>query len=158
MKMLQLECFSFTITQISHRVCFKMKLSHVEHHKHLHWFVLTSIVIRYDSCLVISGTEIVIAGALNSPTSTNLITQISASSADGPLVFNMAADDVRSQDQLVLPSAATLKSKLERLWAYLTIKEVLEKVTGSDNSTEKEFLKQKALDLSLKVLVSDDNF
>ena len=43
---------------------------------------------------------------------------------------------------------------IERMWAYLTIKEILERRLESDDKDEKNRLKQQALDLSLRVSVS----
>ena len=40
---------------------------------------------------------------------------------------------------------------VEKTWAYLTIKQLLEKAGISDNFTAQAEMKQRALDLSLKV-------
>ena len=52
------------------------------------------------------------------------------------------------------PSAAGLQGNIERMWAYLTIKEILEKRLESDDKDEKERLKQRALQMSLRVSVA----
>ena len=49
------------------------------------------------------------------------------------------------------PSTAGLRNKMERMWAYLTIKSLLKKSIETTSPTEKEDLKRQALDLSLKV-------
>ena len=46
----------------------------------------------------------------------------------------------------------------ERLWAYLTIKKLLDKRVESDNPEEKKQAEAKALALSLKVSICVDLF
>ena len=43
----------------------------------------------------------------------------------------------------------------EKTWAYLTIRQMLEKYELTDNVTVKEELKERALELSLKVRFTD---
>ena len=54
---------------------------------------------------------------------------------------------------LQLPSPSDLQDKLERVWAYLTIKEILKKRIKTTDKEEKDRLKERALELSLQVLL-----
>ena len=66
----------------------------------------------------------------------------------------MVAQVDGSTDDVVAPSATGLQGNIERMWAYLTIKEILEKRLESDDKDEKERLKQRALEMSLRVSVT----
>ena len=68
-------------------------------------------------------------------------------------MFNMVAQVDDSTD-VEAPSAAGFQGNIERMWAYLTIKEILEKRLESDDKDEKERLKQRALQMSLRVSVT----
>jgi hypothetical protein len=83
-----------------------------------------------------------VAGKLKNHVLPNsLFGQVSGSSLNGASVFSSSG----------VPRA----SSLERLWAYLTIQQLMEKhdLEGEDdtNSTESKDSKRKALELALKV-------
>ena len=99
-----------------------------------------------------NGSEIIVAGKLlaSLATDSNVLMQVSANSLDGPLVYQM---NIEEDDRLALelPPTVNLGNKFERLWAYLTIKDTLNKMLQATNATVKAALKQQALDLSLQV-------
>lgn len=88
-----------------------------------------------------SGAELVVAGRLKKHVlPDSLFGHVSGSSLDGASLFSS--------------SGATKASSLERLWAYLTIQQLLEKheLQGEDtDSAEAKDSKTKALQLALKV-------
>ena len=95
------------------------------------------------------GTELIVAGKLTDDMLTRLDTQIFCNTVDGPVDYMKQSDE--PTDEIELPSGATQRGYFERLWAYLTIKEILARKDKSSNGTEKAELKQQALDMSLKV-------
>ncbi|XP_044266585.1 inter-alpha-trypsin inhibitor heavy chain H4-like isoform X2 [Tribolium madens] len=82
--------------------------------------------------ILFKGSELVVAGRIND--SPNVLNHVEAWCPMGPIKFN-----------------ATIKSEavssLERLWAYLTVKQMLKQKETAENTTN---LTKKALDLSLK--------
>ncbi len=66
------------------------------------------------------------------------------------MVFSMESG-TSAGSALQLPSPADLQGKLERVWAYLTIKEILKKRIETTDKDEKDRLKERALELSLQV-------
>lgn len=108
------------------------------------------------------GSEAVIAGRVD-PKSSTLSVAIDGTSAKGP--YNSIEDfpiDIDSTSltpplisRLPLPKDSekneTGKFSLEKIWAYLTIQELLKKRQVNDNQKELETINEKALNLSLKV-------
>lgn len=60
--------------------------------------------------------------------------------------------DVKSKPFPELTKSGDYEQITEKIWAYLTIKQLLEKSIGETDSTTKEELKNKALQLSLQVI------
>lgn len=92
--------------------------------------------------MLFSGGELIVAGKLKKHVlPDSLLGQVSGSSLGGDSVFSS--------------SGVAKASSLERLWAYLTIQQLMDKhdLQGEDdtNSTESKDLKKKALELALKV-------
>lgn len=103
------------------------------------------------------GSEIVIAGKLNDNDIPNFTTKIFAKSIEGDFLQDISVDlsngatsDVAAK-MAEAPDASGLAEFTERLWAYMTIKNILEKRLESTDAAEKETLKQEALEMSLKV-------
>ncbi|XP_013407760.1 inter-alpha-trypsin inhibitor heavy chain H3 isoform X2 [Lingula anatina] len=101
------------------------------------------------------GSEIVVAGKLADVNVPSLSTRISGVGAEGNVLLDtnvIITGGVGNTLDLDLdaPDASSLTSFTERLWAYLTIKNTLETMKETSDNQEKETLKQKALDMSLK--------
>ena len=89
-----------------------------------------------------SGSELVVAGKLKKQASQDsIVGHVSGSTLGGNSVFSS--------------SGVEKASSLERLWAYLTIQQLLEEhdlqTEDGNNSTEGNSYKKKALQLALKV-------
>ncbi|KAM5148047.1 inter-alpha-trypsin inhibitor heavy chain H3-like [Mantella aurantiaca] len=94
------------------------------------------------------GSEIVVAGQITDNDLNSFSVDIKADGADKPLNYSeniqlQDKDGVSKQQEYIFGDFT------ERLWAYLTIQQLLEKRISADPS-EKDKLKQQALDLSLK--------
>jgi hypothetical protein len=92
--------------------------------------------------MLFSGGELIVAGKLKKHVlPDSVFGHVSGSSLDGASVFSS--------------SGVAKAPSLERLWAYLTIQQLMEKhdLQGEDdaNSTESKDTKRKALELALKV-------
>ncbi|XP_077999603.1 inter-alpha-trypsin inhibitor heavy chain H3-like [Glandiceps talaboti] len=95
-----------------------------------------------------NGSELVVAGKLSDDTINNLKTRVLANGADSELEFLTEVDPQETPSSLL--SKHVPADFVQRLWAYLTIKEILRKRVLTEDVTEKEALSQRALDLSLK--------
>ncbi|KAM9324457.1 inter-alpha-trypsin inhibitor heavy chain H3-like [Gastrophryne carolinensis] len=91
------------------------------------------------------GSEIVVAGRIIDNDLNIFSVDVKADGADNVLNY---AEEVQLQDE-DKDQAYIFGDFTERLWAYQTIQQLLEKRVSADAS-EKESLKQQALDLSLK--------
>jgi hypothetical protein len=89
--------------------------------------------------MLFSGGELIVAGKLKEHVlPDSLFGPVSGSSLGGASIFSS--------------SGVAKASSLERLWAYLTIQQLMEKQGEDDtNSTESKDAKSKALELALKV-------
>ncbi|XP_041348533.1 inter-alpha-trypsin inhibitor heavy chain H3-like [Gigantopelta aegis] len=100
------------------------------------------------------GSEMIIAGKLDDITLQSLTMNVIANAVEGPVDLQLHSDvpDLQSQfrDMTGLTDPQNLAKITERMWAYLTIKEILEKQVGEKDRVQKELLKQKAIELSLK--------
>ncbi|XP_071053220.1 inter-alpha-trypsin inhibitor heavy chain H4-like [Onthophagus taurus] len=85
--------------------------------------------------IMYNGSELVVTGKLDKNNFDTLPT-ITAQSATGPINL--------------VPEVKKPVTKLERLWAYVTIQQLLEEKEISENSENEEEIKQKALDIALK--------
>ncbi|KAM9443594.1 inter-alpha-trypsin inhibitor heavy chain H3-like [Clarias gariepinus] len=91
-----------------------------------------------------NGSEIVVAGQITDNSLETLQTEVIAISIGSKVTYQ---DSVSTKDVIdVLPQHENF---IQRLWAYLTVKQLLEKEVTLKGD-EKEAAKKKALDLSLK--------
>ncbi|KAM9324458.1 inter-alpha-trypsin inhibitor heavy chain H3-like [Gastrophryne carolinensis] len=91
------------------------------------------------------GSEIVVAGRIMDHDLNSFSVDVKADGADNVLHYteNVQLQDVEKEQEYVFGDF------MERLWAYQTIQQLLEKRVSAEPS-ENEMLKQRALDLSLK--------
>lgn len=106
------------------------------------WQVEKQSMTQHTFPMLFSGGELIVAGKLKKHVlPDSLFGHVSGSSLGGASVFSS--------------SGVAKASSLERLWAYLTIQQLVEKhdLQGEDdaNSTESKDAKKKALELALKV-------
>ncbi|KAK1166964.1 inter-alpha-trypsin inhibitor heavy chain H5-like [Acipenser oxyrinchus oxyrinchus] len=101
-----------------------------------------------------NGSEIVIAGKLSDQSTGSLHVQVKASNSDKSI---MLETDVPLQDKAKevekninsLMNTTTEKDYIERLWGYLSVKELLQSRLRSGSSRERETLSNQAKNLSL---------
>ncbi|XP_053339460.1 inter-alpha-trypsin inhibitor heavy chain H3-like [Clarias gariepinus] len=115
--------------------------------------LLTDVQINYNGASNLTqtsfrqyynGSEIVVAGQITDNSLETLQTEVIAISIDSKVTYQ---DSVSTKDVIdVLPQHENF---IQRLWAYLTVKQLLEKEVTLKGD-EKEAAKKKALDLSLK--------
>ncbi|XP_033120421.1 inter-alpha-trypsin inhibitor heavy chain H3-like isoform X2 [Anneissia japonica] len=96
------------------------------------------------------GTELVVTGKLKATNITNEILEmtIAANSVDVAIEFPLTVDTEKPPEALLNKHA--IDDFAERLWAYLSIKDLLRRRGISNSGAEKEELKQQALKLSLE--------
>lgn len=94
------------------------------------------------------GSEIVVAGRIIDNDLNFFSVDIQAEGADNSLKYSENVQ-IQEKDGVSKQQEYIFGDFTERLWAYLTIQQLLEKRISADPS-EKEKLKQQALDLSLK--------
>ncbi|XP_033645563.1 inter-alpha-trypsin inhibitor heavy chain H3-like isoform X2 [Asterias rubens] len=125
--------------------------------------LLSNIVIKYEDNLVeinsisqtlfpsyFSGTELVVAGKLAvGDDLPNVLTCVVTADTEGAQVLLQLDTDIKKESESVL-SPHAVDDFAQRLWAFLTIKELLSKRIAADGSAEKASLTKRALDLSLK--------
>ena len=95
------------------------------------------------------GSELVVSGKLNEgQTSRLMFVDVRGISNSSNLVtYNLS----RTLNDLTVPSAKTFNEDfIERLWAYMKIKQLLIEMLITDNFTEKRRLRTEALEMSLK--------
>ncbi|CAG2250625.1 unnamed protein product [Mytilus edulis] len=95
-----------------------------------------------------NGKEIVIAGKLSDDNVQVLNLIVTGNGVDGHVELELESD-IKSQVP-ELTKVGDLEKITERIWAYLTIKQLLEKAIGENNEAEKKKLNDKALEMSLK--------
>ena len=95
------------------------------------------------------GTEIVVAGQILNNTVTRFVSNITGQNANGFINYDMDFHMIEMGSST--PETAGLRHFTERLWAYLTISDLLKKSSASINKTETNLMKRRALQLSLKV-------
>ncbi|RXN00229.1 Inter-alpha-trypsin inhibitor heavy chain H5 [Acipenser ruthenus] len=101
-----------------------------------------------------NGSEIVIAGKLSGQSTGSLHVQVKASNSDKSI---MLETDVPLQEKAKgvekninsLVNTTTEKDYIERLWGYLSVKELLQSRLRSESSRERETLSDQAKNLSL---------
>ncbi|XP_053114567.1 inter-alpha-trypsin inhibitor heavy chain H5 isoform X2 [Hemicordylus capensis] len=102
-----------------------------------------------------NGSEIVIAGKLLKQTANSLHVEVTASNNDKYVLLKTdVAIDLSGKNHVGGASSgvegpAGDRNYVERAWSYLTIKELLTSWLKSDNSEEREHLREKAKELAL---------
>lgn len=99
------------------------------------------------------GSEIVVAGKIENNDVKVLDLSVEGLGSQGSVELSLSADlDDNSFPELTKPGDYVKIT--EKIWAYLTIKQLLEKSVGEKDPTVKEDIKKQALELSLKVTIS----
>ncbi|CAC5406707.1 unnamed protein product [Mytilus coruscus] len=95
-----------------------------------------------------NGKELVIAGKLSDDNIQVLNLLVTGNGVHGNVELELESD-IQSRDP-ELTKAGDFEKITERIWAYLTIKQLLEEAIGETNEFEKEKLNDRALAMSLK--------
>lgn len=95
------------------------------------------------------GSEIVVAGKIDDNAVRLFDLSVQGLGSTGSVELALSAD-VKSKPFPELTKSGDYEKITEKIWAYLTIKQLLEKSIGETDSTAKEDLKKKALQLSLQ--------
>ncbi|XP_063438871.1 inter-alpha-trypsin inhibitor heavy chain H3-like [Mytilus trossulus] len=95
-----------------------------------------------------NGKEIVIAGKLSDDNIQVLNLLVTGNGVNGNVELELESD-IQSRDP-ELTKAGDFEKITERIWAYLTIKQLLEEAIGETNEIEKKILNDRALAMSLK--------
>ncbi|CAC5406710.1 unnamed protein product [Mytilus coruscus] len=98
-----------------------------------------------------NGKELVIAGKLSDDTIQVLNLLVTGNGVHGNVEMELESDIQSRAPEL--SKAGNFEKITERIWAYLTIKQLLEKAIGETNEFEKKKLNNKALAMSLKLLL-----
>lgn len=99
------------------------------------------------------GSEIVVAGKIENNDVKVFDLSVEGLGSQGTVELSLSADlDDNSFPELTKPGDYVKIT--EKIWAYLTIKQLLEKSVGETDPTVKEDMKKQALELSLKVTIS----
>ena len=96
------------------------------------------------------GSEIVVAGKILDNTVSRFVSNITGRTASGTVSFDMDVD-MREISSEASDDTAGLRDVTRRLWAYLTINDLLRKAKAATNKTDIDSMKKRALALSLKV-------
>lgn len=94
------------------------------------------------------GSELVVAGRIDDNTIDILRLAVTGEGIQGEMELALSTD-IAEQPDLTQPG--DYAQITEKVWAYMTIKQMLEQSVGETNAVEKQKMKQRALDLSLKV-------
>ena len=100
-----------------------------------------------------NGSEIVIAGKLLDSSTRSLAVTMEANDAEGDVSLSVTSNalDLSSMTASDLMGLDELAKITEKMWAYLTLKQILKQQVGENNASRKVELKQTAIELSLKV-------
>ncbi|KAJ8301348.1 hypothetical protein KUTeg_020335, partial [Tegillarca granosa] len=93
------------------------------------------------------GSEIVVAGKIDDNTIDTLRLAVTGDGIQGQVELALSAD-IADQPDLTQPG--DYAQITEKVWAYMTIKQMLEQSIGETDPIQKARMKQRALDLSLK--------
>ena len=101
----------------------------------------------------LNGSEIIIAGKLLDNAAQSLTVTMEANDAMGDITLSLNSQTldlstVTSSDLMGLDELAKIT---EKMWAYLTLKQILKQQVGENDASKKVELKKKAIALSLKV-------
>ncbi|XP_069499637.1 inter-alpha-trypsin inhibitor heavy chain H4-like isoform X3 [Ambystoma mexicanum] len=94
------------------------------------------------------GSEIVVAGKIDDNELNHFIAEIKAQTHTADLVYKVE-ENIAEKEEALKQSQYVFGDFVERLWAYLTIQQLLEKVILATGDVQKD-LQKKALELSLK--------
>ncbi len=94
------------------------------------------------------GSELIVAGRLKDNDVSNILTQVSAESSTGDISLGVDVDVLESEKSL---RGSAMANFTERLWAYLTIRKLLDDMTELQDTQAKKAARQEATALSLKV-------
>ncbi|CAG2189689.1 unnamed protein product [Mytilus edulis] len=95
-----------------------------------------------------NGKELVIAGKLSDDNIQVLNLLVTGNGVNGNVELELKSDIQRRDPELT--KAGDFEKITERIWAYLTIKQLLEEAIGETNELEKKNLNDRALAMSLK--------
>ncbi|XP_052059436.1 inter-alpha-trypsin inhibitor heavy chain H3-like isoform X8 [Mytilus californianus] len=109
---------------------------------------VTEYATRTNFDAFFNGKELVIAGKLSDDTIQVLKLLVTGNGVHGNVELELESD-IQSRDPELL-KAGNFEKITERIWAYLTIKQLLEEAIGETNEFEKKKLNNKALAMSLK--------
>ena len=100
-----------------------------------------------------NGSELVIAGKLLDTSASSLAVNMQANDAKGEVNLALTSNtlDLSSLTSSGLMSLEDLSEITEKMWAYLTLKQILKQQVGEDDQEKKVQLKVKAIEMSLKV-------
>ncbi|XP_077991455.1 inter-alpha-trypsin inhibitor heavy chain H4-like isoform X2 [Glandiceps talaboti] len=95
------------------------------------------------------GSEIVVAGKLNIGGGSQLQAEVTGNWSNGVVLLAAQTElqDLTEQSPL---DKEIVESITERLWVYLTIKQLFEEIKLEENDSKRQLLEQKIVDLSLK--------
>jgi hypothetical protein len=96
-----------------------------------------------------NGKELVIAGKLSEDDVKVVDLVVTGNGVDGHVKLTLESDIETNIPELTKEGDFTKIT--ERIWAYLTIKQLLEQAIGENDDGEKKILNDRALELSLKV-------
>lgn len=96
-----------------------------------------------------NGKELVIAGKLSEDDVKVVDLVVTGNGVDGHVELTLESDIETNIPELTKEGDFTKIT--ERIWAYLTIKQLLEQAIGENDDGEKKILNDRALELSLKV-------
>ena len=121
--------------------------------KYLDDTVVESTVTRIDVGSFYKGSELIVAGSLNN-NNNEIRGTVEAESDEGILRLVLQPDEnvIVLQDTTTLMGNNNFQSITEKIWAYMTIKELLDEIdSGLLEQQEEELLNERARNLSLKV-------
>ncbi|XP_052059437.1 inter-alpha-trypsin inhibitor heavy chain H3-like [Mytilus californianus] len=105
-------------------------------------------VTRLNFDTFFDGKELIIAGKMSDDNVNEVDLVVTGDGSDGHIELSL--DSVVNKGVPELTKPKDFHKITERIWAYLTIKQLLESAIEVDNDEEKTQLNQRALDLSLK--------
>ena len=98
-----------------------------------------------------SGSEIVVAGKIEENNVRLFDLSVEGLGSNGAVELSLSAD-VNDQSYPELIKPGDYVKITEKIWAYLTIKQLLQRSVAETETEVKERLKEQALELSLKVI------
>ncbi|XP_063421441.1 inter-alpha-trypsin inhibitor heavy chain H3-like [Mytilus trossulus] len=105
-------------------------------------------VTRLNFDTFFDGKEIIVAGKMFDGDVNEVELVVTGDGSDGHIELSLDSDVKKGVPELTKPE--DFHKITERIWAYLTIKQLLESATEVNNAEEKNQLNRRALDLSLK--------